>query len=66
MVAVVFVLFAASGDFGGQAIFEIAHQCLKAIEDDDDFFLDGERWNGNKACPSNKAYLAKTRTDGVL
>ena len=35
--AVVFVLFVAQGDLGGQAVFEVAHQCLKAVEDGDDF-----------------------------
>ncbi len=66
LVAVVFVLFMAGGDFGGQAVFEIADQRFEAVEDGDDFFLDVERWNRDKACPSNKAYLPKTRTDGVL
>ena len=48
MVAVVFVLFVAGSDFGGQAVFEIAHQRFEAVEDGDDFFLDGERGNGDK------------------
>ena len=47
LVAVIFVLLAAGGDFGGQAIFEIADQGFEAIKDGDDFFLDGERGNGN-------------------
>ena len=32
-VAVVFVLFAAEGDFGGQASFEVVDQDVKAVED---------------------------------
>ena len=48
LAAVIFVLFAAGGDFGGQAIFEIAYQGFEAIEDGDDFFLDGERGQRNR------------------
>ena len=56
VVAVIFVLFAAGGDFGWQAIFEIADQRFEAIEDGDDFFLDGERENWDNASFSKKAY----------
>ena len=62
VVAVIFVLFAAGGDFSGQAIFEIAHQGFKAIEDGDYFYLDGER---EKARLSKNAYPIKIRTDGA-
>ena len=65
LVAVIFVLFAAGGDFGGQAIFEITHQGFEAVKDCDDFFLDGERLDRDKTRPSKNAFPIKTRTDGV-
>ena len=39
-VAVVFVLFAAEGDFGGQAGFEVVDQGVKAVEDAHNLLLD--------------------------
>ena len=39
-VAVVFVLFAAEGDFGGQAVFEVVDHGFKVVEDGYNSFLD--------------------------
>ncbi len=66
LVAAIFVLFAAGGDFGGQAIFEIAHHRFEAIGDGDDFFLDGEKWNGEKASPSERLMQSKLVRTGFI
>ena len=66
MVAIIFILFAAGGDFGGQAVFEIAHQRFEAIKDGNDFFLYGERLNRDKAYTLQTRLMQnKIRTDGV-
>jgi len=66
LVAVIFVLFAAGGDFGGQAIFEIADQRFEAIEDGDDFFLDGERRYRDKASPSERLMQSRLVRTGFI
>jgi len=42
-VAVVFVLFSAQGDLGGQAALQVIDQGIKAVKNGDDLFLDFTR-----------------------
>ena len=47
LVAIVFVLFFAGGDLGGQPLREVMAERIKAVEDGDDFCLRFERRDGD-------------------